>query len=46
MLCEVCHTNEISNYCTANICEECCKSAKCPIRQKCALYRTYMELKK
>lgn len=43
MLCDVCNINELSNYCTANVCEECCKSMKCPIRYECDAYPRVLE---
>lgn len=43
MKCDICNNNELNNYCTANICETCCKSMKCPIRYTCAAYPKILE---
>jgi len=36
--CDICHKNELNNYCTTNVCKECCVTGKCPIKYKCAAY--------
>ena len=42
-LCYVCGNELLSNYCTSNICESCCKSMKCPIRYMCQAYSKVLE---
>lgn len=37
-VCSICHKNNLDNYCTSNVCEECCKSGKCPIKDSCNAY--------
>lgn len=46
MKCEVCNVNELNNYCTTNVCRECCESMKCPMRYKCEVYIKMLEKKK
>jgi len=41
-VCDICGGN-LSNYCTTNVCELCCKSMKCPGRYKCAAYSRVLE---
>jgi len=43
MKCDICNNNELNNYCTANICESCCKSMKCPRRYMCQAYPKILE---
>ena len=35
MKCEICKENELSLHCTMNVCEECCKSGRCTLDDKC-----------
>jgi len=35
MKCEVCNTEHPREHCTANVCEDCCKSGKCLYEDKC-----------
>lgn len=36
MVCEVCGEVELNDYCTKNVCEQCCKTKKCPLYYRCA----------
>jgi len=39
VLCEICGVNESTNYCAQDICESCCKSGKCHIKNRCVVYK-------
>ena len=41
--CEVCNKNELNNYCSTNVCKECCEDGKCPVKYKCSAYAKILE---
>lgn len=45
MICTICHKNTLNNYCSTNVCEECCKAGKCHIKYKCSTYPKILEEK-
>lgn len=36
--CEVCEGSLEGNWCTRNVCKQCCEEGKCPIKDKCHAY--------
>ena len=41
--CDLCGRVLIENYCTTNVCEECCKKGKCRMKYRCKAYPSVLE---
>jgi len=37
-ICEICKEPLEGNWCTANVCEDCCRTGKCPMKERCRVY--------